>query len=239
MNRRMRRIHRILGATIALFVLMLASTGILLNHTSDLKLDQRYLTWDWLLSHYGVTELQPDAVFLIDNKVISQFGQQLFVDATPVLQESRPLKGGVSQGETFVLATDEALLIFTADGEFVEKMTSSSGVPAMIQNIGLFHGDPVVQTRDGLWRSDFMLEQWEKLSLQGVGWSVAQSMPDSVAEQLQHYFHGKGISVERVVLDIHNGHIVGQYGPWLLDGIGALLLILSLTGIWMWAKRLG
>ena len=93
MNRRMRRIHRILGAAIALFVLLLATTGILLNHTSDLKLDQRYLTWDWMLSHYGISELNPDAVFLIDNKVISQFGQQVFIDATPVLQESRPLKG--------------------------------------------------------------------------------------------------------------------------------------------------
>ncbi|MDF1589017.1 MAG: PepSY domain-containing protein [Gammaproteobacteria bacterium] len=235
----MRRIHRILGATIALFVLLLASTGILLNHTTDLNLDQRYLTWNWLLNHYGVTKLEPDAVFLIDNKVISQFGQQLFVDATPVVQESRPLKGGISQEETFVVATDQALLIFTEDGEFVEKMTSSSGVPAMIQNIGLYHGEPVVQTRDGLWRSDFMLERWERLSLQGVGWSVPEPMPASVAEQLQLYFHGQGISIERVVLDLHNGHIFGQYGPWLLDGIGALLLILSLTGIWMWAKRLG
>ncbi|MDT8371764.1 MAG: PepSY domain-containing protein [Gammaproteobacteria bacterium] len=235
----MRRIHRILGATIALFVLLLASTGILLNHTTDLNLDQRYLTWNWLLNHYGVTKLEPDAVFLIDNKVISQFGQQLFVDAMPVVQESRPLKGGISQEETFVVATDQALLIFTEDGEFVEKMTSSSGVPAMIQNIGLYHGEPVVQTRDGLWRSDFMLERWERLSLQGVGWSVPEPMPASVAEKLQLYFHGKGISIERVVLDLHNGHILGQYGPWLLDGIGALLLILSLTGIWMWVKRLG
>jgi len=239
MNRRMRRIHRILGAAIALFVLMLASTGILLNHTTGLKLDQRYLTWSWLLSHYGVSEIEPDAVFMIDNKVISQFGQQVFVDAKPVIQESRLLKGGVSQGETFILATDQALMIFTADGEFVEKMTSSTGVPAMIQNIGLFHGDPVVQTRDGLWRSDFLLEQWEKLSLEGVGWCVPQPMPDSVAEQLQQYFYGKGVSVERLVLDVHNGHILGQYGPWVLDAIGLLLLILSLTGIWMWAKRLG
>lgn len=239
MNRKMRRIHRILGATIALFVLLLASTGILLNHTSDLKLDQRYLTWNWLLNHYGVTKIEPDTVFYLDNKVISQFGQQVFIDATPVLQESSLLKGGINLGEMFVLATEQALLLFTADGEFVEKITSSMGIPAMIQNIGLFHGEPVVQTRDGLWRSDFMLEQWEKLSLQGVGWSVPQPMPESVEQQLQQYFHGKGITVERVVLDIHNGHILGHYGPWLLDAIGALLLILSLTGIWMWLRRLG
>ena len=42
MNRRMRSLHRSMGAAIALFVLLLSITGILLNHSSDLKLDKRY-----------------------------------------------------------------------------------------------------------------------------------------------------------------------------------------------------
>ncbi|MBE9533334.1 MAG: peptidase, partial [Proteobacteria bacterium] len=73
MNRRMRSLHRGMGAVVALFVLMLAITGVLLNHTSDLELDDSYLTWGWLLDHYGINTVEPDAVYLLDTHVISQF----------------------------------------------------------------------------------------------------------------------------------------------------------------------
>ena len=237
MNRRMRSLHRSMGAVVALFVLMLASTGVLLNHSSELKLDKQYVTWGWLLHHYGLANVQADAVYLLDQNAISQFGNQIFVDAKPVTHSERPLLGGVVLDDLIVLATDDALLLLTPDGEFIERMGTAANVPPMIQNIGLFHGDPVIQTRDGMWRSDFLLDQWERVSLQGVGWSLPQSMPESIDVELAEYFHGKGVTVEQLLLDIHNGRILGQYGVWLLDLLGLLLLVLSITGLWIWSRR--
>lgn len=238
MNRRMRSLHRTMGALVALFIVVLAVTGILLNHTTELKLDQRYLTWNWLLEHYGVANVEADAVFLLDQSVISQFDSQVFIDATPVTHEQRPLLGGVVLDDLMVLATDDALILFSHEGEFIERMSTAAGVPPMIQNIGLFHGDPVIQTRDGMWRSDFLLAQWERVSLDGIGWSVPQPMPDSVEIELAEYFHGKGITVERFILDIHNGHIVDRFGVWILDIFAVLIILISLTGLWMWGRRL-
>lgn len=237
MNRRMRSLHRGMGAVVALFVLMLAITGVMLNHTSDFELDEQYLTWGWLLEHYGINTVEPDAVYLLESNVISQFDQQLFVDAKPVVQVEQAVLGGVALEDLLVLATKDALILLTPEGEFIEKMGTSAGVPSDIQNIGWFHGEPVIQTRSGIWRSDFMLEKWEQVSLQGVGWSVPQPMPESVEKELAMYFHGKGISVERFVLDLHNGHIFEKYGIWLLDVLAGLLIVLSLTGIWMWLRR--
>jgi len=237
MNKRMRSLHRSMGAIVAIFVLMLATTGILLNHTSDLDLDQRFLTWDWLLSHYGINEADADAVYLLDRHTISQFGTQVFVDATPVTQSEVPILGGIIIDDLMVLATEGALLLFTPEGEFIERMGDSVGVPSMIQNIGLFHGDPVVQTRNGMWRSDFMLDQWEQLSLNGVGWSEPQAMPSSVQDELSLFFRGKGITIERVILDVHNGRILGKYGAWFADLVGGLLVLIALTGLWLWGRR--
>jgi hypothetical protein len=237
MNRRMLRLHRTMSAAIALFVLFLSITGILLNHSSDLKLDKYYLTWPWLLSHYGVSNVQADAVFLLDQAVISQIGTEVFVDAKPVTHIQRPLLGGVVLDEVIVLATDDALILLNAAGELIERMGAAVGVPPMIQNIGLFHGDPVIQTREGMWRSDFMLDKWERISLQGVGWSVPSPMPTSTQHDLIKYFHGEGVTVEHVLLDIHNGRILGAFGVWLLDLLGVLLTVLSLTAIWMWLRR--
>jgi PepSY-associated transmembrane protein len=238
MNRRMRSLHRSMGAVVALFVLVLAFTGVLLNHSSELKLDKQYITWNWLLQHYGIANVWPDVVYLLDQNVISQFGSQVFVDAKPVAHSEKLVLGGIVLDDLIVLATDDALLLLNPEGEFIERMGAAVNVPPKIQNIGLFHGDPVIQTRDGLWRSDFILDQWERVSLQGVGWSLPQSMPESTEAELAEYFHGKGVSVERFLLDIHNGRILGQYGVWLLDILGLLLLVLSLTGLWIWVRRI-
>jgi len=228
-----------MGAIVAIFVLMLASTGILLNHTSDLDLDKRYLTWGWLMEHYGIGTVEPDAVYLLDRHTVSQFGPQVFIDTIPVTQSHVPILGGIVIDDLMVLATQDALLLFTPEGEFIEQMGESVGVPSLIQNIGLFHGDPVVQTRNGQWRSDFMLDQWEQLSLDGVGWSEPQAMPASLEDDLASYFRGKGISVERVVLDVHSGDILGKYGTWFADLLGAFLVLISMTGLWLWARRRG
>jgi hypothetical protein len=137
-----------------------------------------------------------------------------------------------------VLATDQALLLLTREGEFIERMGAEVGVPAPIQNIGIHHGEPIIQARSGMWRSDFMLDHWEPMSLHGVSWSTPHPMPDSVAEQLKTFFYGKGVSVEQLLIDIHNGRILGTVGVWLVDIIGVLLVVLSFTGLWMWGKRL-
>jgi hypothetical protein len=217
---------------------MLSVTGVLLNHSSELKLDQRFINSPWLLHHYELDSVTPDAVFLLDQRVISQFDEQLFVDVTPVTTLYRPLLGGVVLDEIFVLATDDALILLNPDGEFIERMGAESGIPPMIQNIGLFHGDPVLQTREGMWRSDFLLEEWELVSLQGVGWSVAEPMPESIEQQLAVYFHGVGVSVERVILDIHNAQIITRYGVWVLDVFAGLIIFFALSGLWVWFRRL-
>ena len=42
------------------------------------------------------------------------------------------------------------------------------------------------------------------------------------------------LTLERVLLDLHSGRIMGAVGPWIMDAAAILLLVLALTGIWMW-----
>jgi len=239
LNRKLRSFHRVIGAILASFLLMFAITGIALNHSSQLELDKRYVSWDWLMSQYGIGEVKPDAAFLIDNKIFSQFGNQLFLDATPLIHIERPLLGGIALEDIIVLTTDDGLILLTREGEFIEKMGAEAGIPAPIQNIGLYHGEPVLQTRQSMWRSNFMLDKWEPISLQGVSWSMPHPLPQSVNTELKQFFYGKGISIQQLLLDIHNGHILGPLGIWLIDVLSVLIIFLSLSGLWMWGRRLG
>jgi len=226
-----------MGAMVAVFVLILATTGLLLNHTTDWQLDQRYITWDWVLKQYGLTSVQPDVSYQLGRSTVSQFDEQVFIDAVPAYRSVQPVLGGVHIDDLIVLATEQGLLLFTPEGEFIEQMSEEAGVPSHIQNIGLSHGDPIIQTREGMRRTDFMLDQWEDITLQAVSWSQPEPLPADIEQQLAHYFHGKGISVERLVLDIHNGHIVTKYGVWLLDVVSVLLILLSLTGLYLWLRQ--
>jgi len=229
--------HRRLGAFAALFAIMLSVTGILLNHTEAFGLDKRYLDWPWLLEHYGVAEVEADRIYLLEDKVISQFDEQIFVDSQPVTTNIKPILGGIHLEDITVIAAHDELMLLSHDGELIEQMGGAMGVPSQIQNIGIFHGLPVLQTRSGMWRSDELLEQWEAISLNGVSWSEPTSMPTIVAQDLARYFYGKGVSVERFVLDLHNGHIIGNLGVFLLDIVAVILVLLSLSGLWMWVKR--
>ncbi|PCJ30533.1 MAG: peptidase [Gammaproteobacteria bacterium] len=238
MNRKIRRLHRSMGAFIAIFVLMLASTGIALNHSDDLDLDKRYLSWNWLLQHYGVTQLKADVAYSLSSHTVSQFGSQVFLNSIPITQSSTPILGGIMLDELMVLATQDALLLFSQQGEFIERMDSTVGIPIMVQKIALLDNDVVIQTTNGFWHSDSTLENWQPLSTNEISWSESNVIPDAVDQQIQLYFYDRGISIERVILDLHNGHIFGRYGVWLTDFWGVFLIFISLSGLWMWGRRL-
>lgn len=47
----------------------------------------------------------------------------------------------------------------------------------------------------------------------------------------------EGLTVDRVLLDIHTGRFFGSYGHYVMDIAAILFLILSVTGFYMWYRR--
>ena len=62
-------------------------------------------------------------------------------------------------------------------------------------------------------------------------------MPDEATKQIEVYFSGKGVSLEQFLLDLHNGNIFKGFGKWFLDIVGIFLLLLSISGFWIWIRR--
>jgi hypothetical protein len=59
-----------LGLTTVLFLILLSITGILLNHTEELKLAKRYVQSEWILNLYGIKTPSISAAFPIADDVI-------------------------------------------------------------------------------------------------------------------------------------------------------------------------
>jgi hypothetical protein len=69
-RRRLRRGHRWVGLSLVIFVLFLSISGITLNHSVDLELDQRYVSWPWLLAAYGLDVPAPAASFADSGQIL-------------------------------------------------------------------------------------------------------------------------------------------------------------------------
>ena len=50
-------------------------------------------------------------------------------------------------------------------------------------------------------------------------------------------FRGRGLTLERVMLDLHSGRIFGDFGIYIMDAAAVALLWLSGSGLWVWWSR--
>ena len=56
--------------------------------------------------------------------------------------------------------------------------------------------------------------------------------------ELEEAYRGTGLTLERVLLDIHAGRIPGATGVFLVDAAALLFLVLAISGLWLWARHL-
>jgi hypothetical protein len=56
---------------------------------------------------------------------------------------------------------------------------------------------------------------------------------------LKEQYRGRGLSVERVIADLHSGRVIGIVGPFVMDVVAVLLIVLSLSGLLLWLRPRG
>jgi hypothetical protein len=63
------------------------------------------------------------------------------------------------------------------------------------------------------------------------------ALPAALRAELVRQYRGRGLSVERLLLDLHAGRILGEFGAWLVDLTAIACLGLAVTGLWLWSRR--
>ena len=127
--------HRRIGLAAIILVIILAVTGIMLNHTEALKLDESYVESSWLLGWYGL-EPEGEAIsYDIGEHVITVLDHLVFFNAFPVTNTEQTFHGAVKDEQLFVLAFDTELVLLTNDGELLELMKTGHRFSNM-QGIG-------------------------------------------------------------------------------------------------------
>jgi len=234
-----RNLHRWLGGIAAFFVLLLAVTGIALNHGHELGLDQRHVKWDWLLDAYGIRAPAPSVSYAAGSHRATLLGGHLYLDAKRVAQNVDDLAGAaVTDGMLLLAGADSAWLV-TPEGELIERLELTGTLPGPVQRAGIRNGRPVVQSAGQVFEADAGVTGFHGPvpdDLADIDWSDSSPAPDRLIETLQSDYRGEGLTLERLLADIHSGRLLGSAGPWFMDFIAVCLVLLGLTGLWQWLR---
>jgi hypothetical protein len=233
--------HRRIGLLALALVIILAITGIMLNHTERLKLDESFVNTPWLLSWYGIEPKDEPVSYRIKNEadshVLSAWQNQLFFDDKTITNLDQNMHGAIAAEQFIVIALDNEIILLSYEGEFIERL--STGISfSNIQRLGMKYKRPVIETSEPLYyMADEHILDWDVITNDGVEWAEPYTLNEDERERLLVAYRGNGLKLERVILDLHSGRIFGQYGVYVMDAAAFALLWLSFSGLWVWSSR--
>ena len=230
--------HRYMGLAASLFVILLTVTGLALNHTDELGLDSSSVQSDTLLDWYGIHAPDIDRSFRAGTHHVTEVGDSVYWDTVKIPGLRTPLIGVVEYTSLVIIGVEDRLLLFTLNGELVEQLDSAAGVPSGIQAIGLTaDGNLAIRTLQGYYRVNADFLDWHKTGNLAATWAQSEEPSPQLEQALKASWRGTGLSLERVLLDLHSGRILGSRGVYLVDAAAVLFLVLAASGVWLWGKR--
>ena len=235
------RWHRRIGLFSAFFVLLLSVTGILLNHSNDLRLDHIPLRSRLLLSLYGIEKPKIISYHLNGEWLSHLGGDYLYRNTQELAYCSGDLSGAVYHKGIWVVACSNELLLFTQEGEVVERIGVAYGIPQPIDQLGQCGDQLCLKNNSKIYQINMDQLTWkpyeEILSGDTVVWAQITHTPKSLHRSLVNNYLGQAITWERFLLDLHSGRLWGKGGVYFTDLVSVFFLVLAGTGFYLWLLR--
>ena len=225
-----RRWHARLGITAALLFVVLIVTGVALNHTERLGLARTPIQSESMARWYGLPLPQILAVYEADGQFIATPDVWLHQDRR--LPDGRgAVVGAVRTSDMLVVATAQTLNLYSPSGERIDILRAAALPHLPITGLGRTPNAIVIKTPTGLFSSTDGLN-WQATANDGIVWAYAQTLNSQTAARAREQL-SPSLPLERIVLDLHSGRLFGRYGPLLMDAAALILLILSVSGVWI------
>ena len=232
--------HRYIGLTVAFFVFVLSITGIMLNHTEKLDLDSKFVHNDLVLDWYGIKAPKESISFQSRTNYVTLLGNHIYLDTKEIPGKFRQLIGATLIDGIHVVAVKNQVLLLTTDGELIERLTGATGVPSGMKRLGLtLDGRLIIEGGHAYYLPDSGFTGWQhwKGDVTQIGWITPSELPEKLFSDLRHHYRGETLPLERVLLDLHSGRILGSWGVYLMDAAAIMLLFLATTGTFLWFQQ--
>ena len=110
-----------MGVSAAVIVLIVALTGLLLNHTEDFQFDSEHVQSDWVLDWYGIRAPDTPQTFLANGRYVTLMGEHLYLNRREIEGNYSQLVGVLGFNDMFIVAISHSILLLTARGERIER----------------------------------------------------------------------------------------------------------------------
>lgn len=232
--RALARWHRWLGLAAMVFLIWLGVSGFLIHRGAIIGLEKPVQS-AWILEHYRIGD--PTVVaFEVNGRWISQAGKSLYLDRQRIAGLSEPLVGVAHLPGLLAIASREQVMMFDEQGRHVETLRSEHGLPPGIRALGLRGDRLVLETFAGRYEADAEELQWRPVRATLKPLTAAEP-PAALRNTIVRDARSREISRERVLRDLHSGSFFGAVGQWAVDIAALALLMLSVTGVWLWSRK--
>lgn len=228
------RWHRRLGIMVSVFVVWLAISGWLLNHTAFLHLAQRSITTPLITAHYSLQMQWPTKVFNTASHWLTFNDTATWLDGRPLSVAATAPLGLVEDERALYIATATTFSVLEKNGDPIDRETSDLLPIKIIARIGrgcagiaIGDADHVYASRDGI--------IWQRCD-EAVQWSQAEPLSEKQRATIK-LLEQPGVPLEKLIQDLHSGRFFGALGPLVVDLVGLVFVLLALSGIWMFAHQ--
>jgi len=230
------KIHRYLGLAVAISLVWLSATGIFLNHTEDLKLDEKHVDIGVLFRLYGLSKPELGKSFRFKSDWIIQYGDALHLNDQILSKQSKLIIAALRNDNMYMIGTQDQVHLFTLQGELIDRLKT----PQILQKMAWLNEKLIIQTAKKSYQANGDLTDWEILEVtnQTINWAKETSLPIEQQQNLEAKYRGQGPTLEQVILDTHSGRLFGLAGVYFADLIAVLTIILTLIGVYLWSRRL-
>ena len=239
--------HRRFGLLSCGFILLLVTTGVMINHSQTLQLEQTQVHQSWLLDYYGIAAPHHAVQFTAGPQSLLVTDNLLWLGQQQILEASSQLLSALFIGTAIIAIDENQLYLFDKEGHLQETQNSSTGLPQGLHAIAVtplptsdtataFKPQTVwLKAESGVYQSDENLIEWTKVhTFAAIEWNTPLA---SVDARLLENARGAHLNWERVMLDLHSGRLFGPYAVWIWDLFAFALLLVSLSGLWIWIKH--
>ncbi len=226
--------HRRFGIVLALLVLLVAITGILINHADGWHLAGKPVRSGLVLAWYGIESPKIQSAAVADHWLSQVGGDRLFLDDRNVAYCTGSFAGamGLDDGSLLAACGDE-LLQLTADGQLIERLGAVYGLPAPVTKLGFCDGRPCLESTGQLYGIDLVTPAWPPLAPSAFKPADLRAPPPALAKKLADHGDTGALDWERFLLDLHSGRLFGL-GPWLMDLLAIGLILIAISGLCLW-----
>ena len=233
-----RRLHRCVGVFAALFVIFMVFSGLAINHSNRLGLNQGHVSQSFLLDWYGLEGPEYIQSFSVGDDWVSFAGSQLYFNDKTISTVTHG-KGAVFSKGMLIAASSDELILLDGNGQLIERIAWASRAQEPIEAIGLqADGSVTVKTAGQLWLADAELLSWNRAEATAsvLSWSIPSIAPDSLQQSIEQQYRGDKLSLLQLLLDFHSGRIFGNVGVLVYDLLALAVGFLAISGLLLWVR---